>query len=54
MAGKLYLIKDITFSVNIGNTLKNDKDKKFLIKTNDVVDTVLKAIEKYSAHSGIK
>ena len=38
------------FSVNIGNTLKVDKDKRFLVQTNDVCDPVLKASKKYSAH----
>ena len=32
------------FFVNIGNTLKIDKDKQFLVETNDVFDPVLKAI----------
>ena len=40
-------------SVNTGNTLKTDKDKKFLVETNDVFDPVLKAIKKYSAHPSI-
>ena len=41
------------FSVNIGNTLKVDKDKRFLVQTNDVCDPVLKASKKYSAHPSI-
>ena len=41
------------FFVNIGNTLKIDKDKEFLVETNDIFDPVLKAIEKYSAHHSI-
>ena len=41
------------FFVNIGNTLKIDKDKQFLVETNDVFDPVLKAIKKYSAHPSI-
>ena len=41
------------FFVNIGNTLKIDKDKRFLVETNDVFDPVLKAVKKYSAHSSI-
>ena len=36
--------------VNIGNALKIDKDKQFLVGTNDVSDPVLKIIKKYSAH----
>ena len=42
-----------TFFVNIGNTLKFDKDKQFLVETNNVFDSVLKAIRKYSAHPSI-
>ena len=39
--------------VNIGNTLKIDKDKRFLVETNDVFGPVLKAIKKYSPRPGI-
>ena len=41
------------FFVNIGNTLKIDKDKQFLAETNDVFDSVLKEIEKYGAPPSI-
>ena len=41
------------FFVNIGNTLKIDKDKQCLVETNNVSDPVLKAIKKYSAHPSI-
>ena len=41
------------FFVNIGNTLKIDKEKQFLIETNDVFDPVLKAVKKYIAHPSI-
>ena len=41
------------FFVNIGNTLKIDKDKQILVETNDVSDPVLKAIRKYSAPPSI-
>ena len=41
------------FFVNIGNTWKIDKHKRFLVETNDVFDPVLKAIKKYSAHPSI-
>ena len=41
------------FLVNIGNTLKIDKDKQFLVETNDVFDPDLEAIKKYSAHLSI-
>ena len=41
------------FFVNIGNTLKIDKYKRFLVEANDVFDPVLKAIKKYSAHPSI-
>ena len=34
--------------VNIGKILKNDKDKQFLVETNDVLDLILKAIKKYT------
>ena len=50
---KGFLIPSISFFVNIGNTLKIDKDKQFLVETNDVFDLVLKGIKKYSAHPGI-
>ena len=33
--------------------MKIDKDKRFLVETNDVFDSVLKAIKKYSAHPSI-
>ena len=36
--------------MNTGNTLKIDKDKQFLVETNNVFDPFLKAIKKYSAH----
>ena len=41
------------FFANIGKTLKIDKDKQFLFETNDVFDSVLKTIKKYSAHPSI-
>ena len=59
MAVKLYLIQkrllipSIIFFVNIGKTLKIDKDKQFLVETNDLFDPVLKAVKKYSAHPSI-
>ena len=42
-----------SFFVNIGNTLKIDKDKQFLFETNDVFDPVLKAIKKYSSNPSV-
>ena len=39
--------------MNTENTLKIDKDKQFLVETNDVFDPVLKAFKKYSAHPSI-
>ena len=41
------------FFVNIGKTLKIEKDKQFLVETKDVFDPVLKAIKRYSAHPSI-
>ena len=41
------------FFMNIGNTLKIDKDKRFLVETNDIFDPVLEVIKKYSAHPSI-
>ena len=41
------------FFMNIGKTLRIDKDKQFLVETNDVFDPVLKAIKKYSARLSI-
>ena len=41
------------FFVNIGNALKIDKDKQFLVETNGVFDPVLNAIKKHSAHLSI-
>ena len=39
--------------MNIGKTLKIEKDKQFLVETKDVFDPVLKAIKRYSAHPSI-
>ena len=39
--------------VNIENTLKIEKDKQFLVETNDAFDSVLKAIKKYSTHHSV-
>ena len=36
--------------LNVGNNFEIDEEKRFLIETNGVVDLVLKAIRKYSAH----
>ena len=33
--------------------MKIDKDKQFLVETNDVFDPVLEAIKKYSTHPSI-
>ena len=41
------------FFVNIGHTLRIDKDKQFLVEINDVFDSILKSIKKYSAHPNI-
>ena len=41
------------FFVSIGNTLKIDKEKQFLVERNDISDPVLKAIKKYSIHPSI-
>ena len=41
------------FFVNIGNTLKIDKDKRFLVETNHVFDLVIKAIKKYNVRPSI-
>ena len=41
------------FLVNIGKTLKIDKDKQFLVGAYDICDPVLRAIKKYSAHPSI-
>ena len=41
------------FFGNIGKTLKTDKDKQFLVETNDVFYPVLKSIKKYRAHPSI-
>ena len=50
MVGPLYLIAD-TFKkvfINIGNTLKIDKNKRFLVEKKDILDPFVKAIKKYS------
>ena len=39
--------------MNIGKSLKIDKDKQFLVEKNNVSDPVLKAIKKYSTHPSI-
>ena len=36
------------FFMNLGNTLKIDKDKQLLVGTNNVLNPVLKASEKYN------
>ena len=41
------------FLVNIGKTLKIDKDKQFLVGAYDIFDPALRAIKKYSAHPSI-
>ena len=41
------------FFVNIGKTLKIDKDKQFLVETIDVFGPVLEVIKKYSTHPSI-
>ena len=59
MAVKFYLIQKRlliptkSFFVNIGNTLKINKDKLFLAETNNALHHVLKAIKKYSVHPSI-
>ena len=37
------------FFANIVSTLKVEKDKRFLVETNNVFDPVLNAVKKYSA-----
>ena len=39
--------------MNIGKSLKIDKNKQFLVEKNNVSDPVLKAIKKYSTHPSI-
>ena len=39
--------------MNLGNALRFDKDKQFLVERNDVFDPFLKASRKYSAHPSI-
>ena len=41
------------FFVNIGKTSKTDKDKQFLVETNEAFDPVLITIKKYSTHPSI-
>ena len=41
------------FFVNIGNTSKTDKDKRFLVETNNILDPVLKTLKKHSAHLSV-
>ena len=41
------------FFVNIGNTLKIYKGKRFLVETNDAFDPVLKTTKKDNAHPNI-
>ena len=57
MAVILYLIQKrsliTNFFVNIGNTLKIDKDKQFPVEANYVFDPNLKAIKKYSTHQSV-
>ena len=39
--------------MNIENTLKISKDKRFLVETSEIFDPVLNAIKKYSTHPSI-
>ena len=39
--------------MTIGNPLKIDKDKRFLVESNDISDLVFKATKKYSTHPSI-
>ena len=39
--------------MNLGNTLKIDKDKQLLVGTNNVLNPVLKASEKYNTFFSI-
>ena len=41
------------FFMNLGNTLKIDKDKQLLVGTNNVLNPVLKASEKYNTFFSI-
>ena len=41
------------FFVNIGNTWKIYKDKRFLVETNNILDPVLKTLKKHSAHLSV-
>ena len=41
------------FYVNIENTLKISKDKRFLVETKEIFDPVLTAVKKYSTHPSI-
>ena len=41
------------FFVNIGNTSKTDKDKRFLVETNNILDPVWKTLKKHSAHLSV-
>ena len=39
--------------MNIENTLKISKDKRFLVETKEIFDPVLTAVKKYSTHPSI-
>ena len=39
--------------MNIGNTLKIDKNKRFLVEKKDILDPFVKAIKKYSVNRSI-
>ena len=41
------------FFMNLGNTLKINKDKQLLVGTNNVLNPVLKASEKYNTFLSI-
>ena len=43
----------MSFLSILEKALKIDKDKQFLVETNDVFDPVSKTIKKYSAHPSI-
>ena len=43
----------MSFLSILEKALKIDKDKQFLVETNDVFDPVSKTVKKYSAHPSI-
>ena len=54
MSGRLKVADTLNiFFVNAGNTLRIDRDKRFLLETNNIFDPVLMTLKKHSANPSV-